>query len=74
MTAQERFNSQYITTSEIELRFGISRRKLCSLRGKLPGEVKIANVHVYERAVAEPILMLHAGRITPGAVHAKDTN
>lgn len=65
MDCQKEFDLKYITTSEIENRFGLSRRKLCSLRGKLPGEVKIANVHVYVREVAEPVLMLHAGRVVP---------
>ncbi|HBC8488049.1 hypothetical protein SLURMMXVI_10053 [Escherichia phage vB_Eco_SLUR63] len=65
MDCQKEFDLKYITTSEIENRFGLSRRKLCSLRGKLPGEVKIANVYVYVRAVAEPVLMLHAGRVVP---------
>lgn len=63
MDHQKEFDLKYITTSEIEKRFGLSRRKLCSLRGKLPGEVRIANVYVYVREVAEPVLMLHAGRI-----------
>lgn len=61
MDHQKEFDLKYITTSEIEKRFGLSRRKLCSLRGKLPGEVKIANVHVYVREVAEPVLKQYAG-------------
>ena len=56
MTVQEEFDAKYITTSEIESRFGVSRFKLCRNRDLVPGVVRIANVFVYVREIAEPVL------------------
>lgn len=59
MSPQQEFDLKYITTSEIELRYGISKFKLSRLRGVLPGEVRIANVFVYVRKEVVPVLELN---------------
>lgn len=61
MTTQDEFDAKYITTSEIEARFGVSRYKLCRNRDILPGAVRIANVFVYVREIAEPALIAMQG-------------
>ncbi|UPT53027.1 regulatory protein [Hafnia phage yong3] len=53
---QAEFDSKYITTSEIERRFNIGRCTLTRIRDRIPGAVKIANVTIYVRELAEPAL------------------
>lgn len=56
MTHVEEFNHNYITTTEIENRFGISKFKLSRMREYIPGAIKIGSVYIYKRSLAEPVL------------------
>lgn len=59
MTAQERFNAAYITSSEICRRLGVTRGALVQARskGKLPEAISVENhMMIWEREVAEPFV------------------
>lgn len=61
MTALEEFNKTYITTAEIEVRYGISKFKLSRSRDIIPGAIKIGSVYIYKRVLAEPVLKTMQG-------------
>lgn len=58
---QTEFDSKYITTSEINKRFNIDPSVLCRIRHRIPGVVKVANVYIYVRELAEPALAQYKG-------------
>lgn len=56
MNEFEEFRQNYITPSELEYRYGISKFKMSRLRDSIPGAIKIGSVYIYKRSVAEPVL------------------
>lgn len=60
MTAQERFNETYITSTEIMQDFGITRSAIvyARKRGALPDEIMVNDGHIilWERATIAPYL------------------
>ncbi len=64
-TAQLDFHAKYITPSEICERFGATPMNLRTLRnsGKLPNPIQVANLYIWERASAEPILVKWAEQL-----------